>query len=322
MKNREGKVVDRSVLQQEKVLISDAPQEVAPDAAPKPAPEVAPETSEAPKAAPETVETVQPAGKPEQPHKTSPNKRGRGKYILLAVVIVLLLLLTAFKVYVDNDYEAYGTIDTYQAMTSFEIERSDNVIAIQNMDAIEQKTAVGIIIYGDERVQRECYLPLMTALANQGYCVYLPTTFGNLPVLNQEGAEYVIRTYKSVKNWYLIAHGKACPVAARYAKNHASKLNGLIYLGGVSSHTDLSGKDLRLLSITGSLDTVFDQTSLQNAKANDPADSTYVTIEGGNHTCFLDTFLMRGDTAATISTSEQIEQTTSAITAFLQTVTP
>ena len=303
MKHREGKVVDRSVLQHE--------QESRAEAVPTPATDADAPAAQAKKAAADA-----PAP---QPHKKSPNKKGRGKYILLAVAIVLLLFLTAFKVYVDNDYEAYGTLDTYQALTPYEIERSDNVIAIQNVDAIAKKEAVGIIIYGDERVQRECYLPLMISLANQGYCVYLPTTFGNLPILNQEGAEYVLRAYKSVKNWYLIAHGKACPVAARYAKGHASKFNGLIYLGGTSYRTDLSGKDLRLLSITGSLDTVADAAKMQNAKVNDPADARYLTIEGGNHTGFLDTFLMRGDTAATISTAEQIEQTTAAITAFLQT---
>ena len=250
--------------------------------------------------------------------KKTVKKSRKGKYILITVVVVLLLFLTAFKVYVDNDYEALQSLDVYQSMTPLEIERSDNVIAIQNVDAIERKEAIGFIIYGDERVQRECYLPLMIALANQGYCVYLPTTFGNLPFLNQEGAEYAMRTYKSVKNWYIIAHGKACPVAARYAKTNSSKINGLIYLGGSSSQTDLSNLELPLLSVTGSLDTTVDGAKMENAKVNDPVNTQYLIIEGGNHTGFLDTFLMRGDTEAAISTSEQIDQTISAITAFIQ----
>lgn len=253
------------------------------------------------------------------PNTAKPSKKtGKGKNILITIVVVLLLFLTAFKVYVDNDYEALQSLDTYQSMTAFEIERSDNAIAIQNMDVIERKEAVGFIIYGDERVERECYLPLMISLVNQGYCVYLPTTFGNLPFLNQEGAEYVMRTYKSVKTWYIIAHGKACQVAARYTKTNVSKINGLIYLGGASYHTDLSNLELPLLSVTGSLDTVVDTASIQKAKRNDPVGTQYLIIEGGNHTGFADTKQMRGDQTAAISTSEQIDQTVSAITAFIQ----
>lgn len=333
MKERPKKVVDRSALHQEEAKTSEA--ETVQDA-PQSQQELQASIKETEKPVPETVELkkdaesagqtnqTEPANQPYQTNKPNKkaNRKGSGKRILIAIVVVILLLLAAFKVYVDNDYEPLHSMDDYQAMTPLEIESSDNVIAIQNTDAIEKKEAVGFIIYGDERVRRECYLPLMIALANQGYCVYLPTTFGNLPLLNQEGAEYVMRTYKSVKNWYMIAHGKACPVAARYAKGHASKLNGLIYLGGISYHTDLSQKDLRLLSVTGSLDTTLDSADMQNAKANDPADTQYILIEGGNHTGFIDTKLMRKDSAAIITTAEQIEGTVTAITAFLQTVTP
>ena len=208
-------------------------------------------------------------------------------------------------------------MDDYQAMTSYEIEVSDNALAVQNPQAIAKKNAIGFIIYGDERVQRECYLPFMIALAEHGYCAYLPTTFGNLPILNQEGAEYVIRTYRSVHTWYIIAHGKACLVAARYAKSYASKINGLIYLGGASYHTDLSDLDLPLLSIAGSNDSLLDKTRAEKAKKNNPAGSEYISIPDGNHSGILDTILLRGDTPSSLSNEEQIEQTVLAISTFL-----
>ena len=252
-----------------------------------------------------------------EPPVQKPKKKNHGMPILVGVVVLILLLLSVFKIYVDNDYKPIHSIEDYQAMTAMEIESSDNALAVQNPQAIAQKDAVGIILYGDERVQRECYLPFMIALAEQGYCVYLPTTFGNLPILNLEGAEYVIRTYRSVHTWYILAHGKACPVAARYASSHDSKINGLIYLGGASYHTDLSGKDLTLLSIVGTEDTLIAPDWAKTAKANDPAKSVYITISGGNHTGFLDTHLMRGDTPASLSSAEQIEQSVLAISSFL-----
>lgn len=299
MKERLNKVVDRSVLLEEKKEELDA--------------EVSRKETSSQKDA--GRKTQKPAAKN---NKDSVRKRTHGKQILISIVVVILLLLTAFKLYVDHSYEPSHPMETYQAMTTYEIENSDNAIAIQNTDAIARNDAIGFIIYGDERVERECYLPLMIALADAGYCAYLPTTFGNLPILNQEGAEYVIRTYKSVKTWYIIAHGKACPFAARYAKSHSSKINGLIYLGGASYHTDLSDQDLALLSITGSRDSLVDPQRIEAAKANDPVGSAYFSIEGGNHTGFLDTSLMKGDTPSQISVAEQIEQTVFAITSFVQ----
>ena len=283
MKERLNKVVDRSALQQEEPVTE---------------------------AVEETIK--------EEPQSAKPEKRAHGKLILISIVVVLLLLLSAFKIYVDNNYKPLHSIGAYQDMTAFEIEISDNALAIQNPQAIAQKNAVGFIIYGDERVERECYLPLMIALAENGYCAYLPTTFGNLPILNQEGAEYVIRTYRSVHTWYIIAQGKACPSAARYARSNASKINGLIYLGGVSNHTDLSDLNLSLLSVIGSNDSILDKSSSEKAKPNDPVGSKYITIPDGNHSGILDTVLMRGDTPSTLSNEEQINQTVQAISAFIQ----
>ena len=300
MKERLNKVVDRSALLLEK--------NKEPEAA----------VSEKRASFPNEADSSADSGPVTKTNKKSVKKRSHGKLVLIIIVVVILLLLTAFKIYVDNSYQPAYPMETYQALTAYEIESSDNVIAIQNPQAIERKDAVGFIIYGDERVQRECYLPLMISLADQGYCAYLPTTFGNLPVLNQEGAEYVIRTYKSVHTWYIIAHGKACPPAARYAKTHSSKINGLIYLGGASYQTNLSNLDLSLLSIIGSNDTVLDKNRAETAKVNDPVRSEYITLEGGNHTGFLDTALMRGDTASSLSAAEQIEQTVSAISSFVQ----
>ncbi|MBR5931255.1 MAG: hypothetical protein IKZ95_04440 [Lachnospiraceae bacterium] len=263
---------------------------------------------------PEISETPQtdPVSQPKKRVK----RKGHGKTILILVVVVILLAATCFKIYIDNDYEPLHSREEYQTLTEVEIEFSDNVIAIQDMEQPGENWKTGFIFYGDERIQRESYLPLMAALANMGYSVFLPTTFGNIPILNLEGAEYVSRTYPSVKTWYIVAHGKACPVAAKYASSHSTKIKGLVYLGGYSN-TDLSNKTLRLLSVTASNDSIMDRKEFQNAKANDPKDTVYLEIEGGNHTGFTDTKLIRKDSPAAISSEEQIRFTALAIQNFV-----
>ena len=243
-------------------------------------------------------------------------RTGKGKVVLILVAAVVLLAVTCFKIYIDNDYKPLRSHEEYQELTDIEIEFSDNVIALEDLDQAGDVKTTGFIFYGDHRVQRESYLPLMIALSDLGYSVYLPTTFGNIPILNLEGAEYVSRTYTHVKNWYIVAHGKACPVAAKYASSHASKLRGLIFLGGYSK-TDLTDTNLRLLSITGTNDTVLDTERFLSAQANDPKDTIYYEINGGNHTGFTDTHLIRKDTEAAIPADEQIRLTVSAIEAFI-----
>ena len=97
----------------------------------------------------------------------------------------------------------------------------------------------------------------------------------------------------------------------------ASKIDGLIYLGGASYHTDLSDLDLPLLSIAGANDSLLDKTRAEKAKKNNPAGSEYISIPDGNHSGILDTILLRGDTPSSLSNEEQIEQTVLAISTFL-----
>ena len=77
MKERLNRVVDRSVLQQEETALPAVQEET-------------------------TKEEIQPQ---------KPEKRAHGKLILIGIVVVLLLLLSVFKIYVDNNYKPLHTMD-------------------------------------------------------------------------------------------------------------------------------------------------------------------------------------------------------------------
>ncbi len=242
-------------------------------------------------------------------------KRIDPKILLIGIVVLVLLVLTGFKVYVDNDYKPVHSPDYFVLEAPVTVSKTDNMISILPGSASNKNT--GLIFYGGERINAECYYPLMKKLASKGYSCCLPTTFGNLPILNIEGAEFVIRKYPEIKNWYIVAHSQACEVAAEYAKGHPGALKGLIYLGGFSRKQDLSGSDLKLLSIHGSRDTIFSLEKFEKAKANDPKGAVYQVINGGNNSGFADCGLIRKDTSATIDVSEQLKETASMIDEFI-----
>ncbi|MCQ2512051.1 MAG: alpha/beta hydrolase [Lachnospiraceae bacterium] len=237
------------------------------------------------------------------------------KVVLIGIVVLVLLVLTGFKVYVDNGYKAIHELDYFKLTEPVTVSETDNLISVLPVSKSDKN--VGLIFYGGERINKECYYPLMMELAAKGYYCYLPTTFGNLPILNIEGAEFVIRKYPDIKEWYIIAHSQSCEIAAKYAKGHTKSLTGLVYLGGYSLKHDLSPFDLKLLSIHGSRDTVFNLELFKKAKQNDPKNSTYQVINGGNNTGFADCRILKKDTEATINIREQVQETAKMIDEFI-----
>ncbi len=237
------------------------------------------------------------------------------KVVLIGIIVLVLLVLTGFKVYVDNDYEPIHKLDDFPLEAAVTYTDTDNLLSA--VPSTPSDKNIGLIFYGEERVNGECYYPLMMALAAKGYSCYLPTSFGNLPILNIEGAEFAIRKYPDIKEWYIVAHSKACEIASQYTERHSDEVAGIIYLGGYSKKHDLSEKDLNLLSIHGSRDTVFNLDTLKQVKENDPKNSVYRVINGGNNTYFADCSLLKNDTEATIDVKQQIKETAEIIDEFL-----
>lgn len=247
--------------------------------------------------------------------KTNGTKKINSKTLVIGIIVLVLLLLTCFKVYVDNDYKPQNNRDYFGHEAELSVSVEDNMISVTPVTKKEER--VGLIIYGGERINRECYFPLMIKLAIKGYDCFYPTTFGNLPFLNQEGAEFVIRKNPDIKKWYIIAHSQSCEVAAEYAQKNKGKLTGIIYLGGYSRRHDLSDTGLQFLSIHGSRDTVFNLDIFNNAKKNDPAGGDYRVINGGNNSNFADCGLLKRDSEASIDLYQQMDETAEIIDEFI-----
>ena len=100
--------------------------------------------------------------------------------------------------------------------------------------------------------------------------------------------------------------------AAKYSDDYA----GLILLAAYSTK-DLTGTSLRVLSIYGSGDGVLNRDSYEKDRKNLPADFTEVVIDGGCHAQFGSYGAQKGDGTPTISDEEQIQQTATCISNFI-----
>ena len=134
-------------------------------------------------------------------------------------------------------------------------------------------------------VQFEAYAPLMERLAGRGVLCVLLRMPGNLAVLNPDAADGVQADYPEITRWFLGGHSLGGAVAANYLEKHGGEYDGLLLLAAYSV-ADLSGEQLRVLTVYGSEDGLLERDRLESGRALLPADAEEVVLPGGCHACF------------------------------------
>ena len=237
----------------------------------------------------------------------------RTRIILSVCLAVLLVIGGGSYAHVSDYYHADET--ALEAMAS----QADSVQAELDGNVIwfvpEDPTA-GLIFYPGGKVEYTAYAPLLRACAENGILCALVRMPGNLAVLDANAADGLRQEYPEVTTWYMAGHSLGGAMASNYAAAHSEDFDGLILLAAYSTK-DLTGTTLRVLSVYGSEDGVMNRESYEKNRANLPADTTEVILDGGCHSQFGSYGPQDGDGIPTISGEEQVRQTAEAIAAFV-----
>lgn len=240
-------------------------------------------------------------------------QRLTGKRILLgalaAVLVLVLGLLVAFKVYTSDYYTMLpGTEDNLYLTVEMHTEGNLTIIG-------DPQAETGLIFYPGAKVEARAYAPLLDRIAQKGYCCVLVEMPYHLAILNVDAADEAMEAAPEVQQWYLAGHSLGGATAAMYAADNPDKIAGLALLGAYS--TKQLPETLPVLLVYGSEDGVLNREKYDSCLVNVP-NSTEQVIEGGNHAGFGNYGAQKGDGEASVTPKEQWDITAKAITDWMQ----
>ncbi len=233
---------------------------------------------------------------------------------LAALLAVILLAAAGFLVYAGNPYRASDT-----ARAALESSGHVTVTEVKNKEIIFQPEEIqaGLIFYPGGKVEYQSYAPLLHQLAEQGVlCVVEHMPF-NLAVFNSKAAEGVQERWPELTSWYIGGHSLGGAMAANYLASCEEKYEGLVLLASYSA-SDLSDRDVRVLSLYGSEDQVLNREKYEENRKNLPEDVTEIEISGGCHGWFGSYGKQKGDGEASITPEQQWEISVQEITDWME----
>lgn len=184
----------------------------------------------------------------------------------------------------------------------------------QGQDVIQPN----IIFYPGGLVEPAGYAPMARKLAEQGHRVYIAKMPLNLAMFGESRADTFLGLHPD-ETYVIGGHSLGGVFASRYAAAHTAQITGVFYLASYADESGkLDGSSLSALQITGSKDGVLNGEEWEKAKNNLPKDTTFVSIEGGNHGQFGSYGMQKGDNTALITEAEQLQQVIQALEAWLK----
>jgi predicted alpha/beta-hydrolase family hydrolase len=239
----------------------------------------------------------------------------------------LLLLLLLFLL-AGGSFVTWATLGPGPMPAALAALESDTAVTVTASPWLTFQPAThspitGFIFYPGGRVDARAYAPLAREIAAQGYLVVIVPMPLKLAVFAPDRATAVIEAYPQIEQWVIGGHSLGGAMAARYADMQPDKVAGLVLWAAYPAESnDLSGRDLLVTSIYGTMDGLATVDKIAASRSLLPAPTTWVAIDGGNHAQFGWYGDQSGDNPATISRLDQQTQTVRATVALLVLTLP
>jgi len=239
------------------------------------------------------------------------------RYILALALILTTIAGTAFVFWAHNSFDPSS-----EAITAL---RSDGQVKVTEeaglviFESTGGSSSTGFIFYPGDRIDYRSYAPLLRQIAARRYLVILTPMPLNLAIFHINAAEQALAMYPEIKHWVIGGHSVGGVAAARYTANHPA-IEGIVFLASYPADNALKDKDIKVLSIYGSQDSLATDKEIESSRTLLPADTIFVKIEGGNHSQFGSYGFQPDDGQATISPEQQWMQVVDATAKLLDII--
>jgi len=243
------------------------------------------------------------------------NVGSKTRLVLVFLLLVIVVAVAGFSFYVSDYYHADKTaIASLYSSEAYTVQNNSNSITFT---PTRNKSSTGIIFYPGAKVQPEAYSVLASKLAQHGYTTIIVKMPFNLAIFGVNKASDIINQNNGINTWIIGGHSLGGVFASDFAVNHQDKIKGVIYLASYPN-ANASNANFKALSIRGSLDGLATPDQISKNMDKFPLNTTFVTIEGGNHYNFGNYGVQSGDNNSTITREEQQNLTVSYIINFIK----
>ncbi len=242
------------------------------------------------------------------------------KKILKWIGILLLILLigasAGFVIWAETPSQAQAA--ALAALQSDQTVRVTDTGKYITFEPSNSSPNTGFIFYPGGHVDYRAYSPILKQIAAQGYLVVLVPVRLNLAFFDIDAGAPVFANFPQIKTWATGGHSLGGVASALFAPKHP-EIKGVVFWASYPADDQLKKSGLKVISIYGTQDGGLDNgTVIEKHKPDQPADTTYLVIQGANHGQFGDYGPQPGDKPATISPIDQWQQVTQATVEFLK----
>ena len=193
---------------------------------------------------------------------------------------------------------------------------SDDIVKVEKtetgwlFDGPSDETA--LIFFPGAKVDEKAYSPMLRKIAEEDMDVYLVKMPLHLAFFGINKAGEIIDN-SAYEQYYMAGHSLGGAMAADYAAEHESDIDGIILFGAYPTKVT----NLDTLLIYGSEDGVLNRKRVENASSLVSGRLRELVIDGGNHAQFGNYGEQRGDGKAGISVQDQQAQAVEAVRKFI-----
>jgi hypothetical protein len=201
---------------------------------------------------------------------------------------------------------------------------SDELVEVRNGDdwitftPLNSSAITGFIFYPGGNVEPEAYSIVARGIAEQGFFVSIIKFPFDLAFFAPKKGGWLFSLYPNITSWFIGGHSLGGAMAARFVYDSSSSFSGLVLLASYpGASKSLANTNISVLSIYASRDGIVRKAIPSTAYLLPTNRTLFIEIVGGNHANFGSYGTQKGDLSATISRTEQQNQTITKVVDYI-----